>query len=320
MPRIRTTGWAMAPWPLMDQMNEPGGKQRLLVYLMLHKYGHGSADGCWVSTARLAVETGIKRDDVCLALAWLVNQGWIEREARPGKTSVYFVKADAPTPQKVGTPRKRPTPQKVGDTYPPKGDTTYPPKGDTNKNPLTRTQEQEKKTALEGQAIASDGPAKGQVIADGDRDQGSSGSEPAKGPVGTNPRARGENPRASSRAFAPSEADIPASLLPVQTELIGFWKHKGGKRNAVAWSFLLGQLEQIQGHIEGGTDVVRCQLTRGIAVVQAGGKPWTSVTFDNWQRYGRTTDNNQARGRPIPGRTPEGLTLTEAFRLEGLIP
>lgn len=77
----------------------------------------------------------------------------------------------------------------------------------------------------------------------------------------------------------------------------------------MAWSFLLGQLEQIQGHIEGGTEVVRCQLTRGIDVVQAGGKPWTSVTFDNWHRYGRTTGSNQARGRPLPGQTTTGGDL-----------
>jgi hypothetical protein len=86
----------MAPYPLMDQVAEPGGKQRLIVYLFLHRHGFGSDRGCYASITTLAAETGIARRDVIESLRWLVEEGWVTREQRPGMPSVYQVWADAP--------------------------------------------------------------------------------------------------------------------------------------------------------------------------------------------------------------------------------
>jgi hypothetical protein len=86
----------MAPWPLLDQLAEPGGKQRLAVYLWLHRYGNGRQDGCWASVQTLAAKCGMDAKHVKAALRWLLEAGWIERISRPGQTSFYFVKADAP--------------------------------------------------------------------------------------------------------------------------------------------------------------------------------------------------------------------------------
>ncbi len=91
----------MAPWPLLDQLAEPGGKQRLSVYLWLHRYGHGREDGCWASVQTLASKCGMDAKSVKGALRWLLETGWVERVSRPGRTSFYFVRADAPQP-KVG--------------------------------------------------------------------------------------------------------------------------------------------------------------------------------------------------------------------------
>jgi len=96
MPRVVSTGWAMAPWPLLDQITEPGGKQRLAVYLWLHRYGNGRQEGCWASVQTLATKCGMDAKHVKAALRWLLDAGWIERISRPGQTSFYFVKADAP--------------------------------------------------------------------------------------------------------------------------------------------------------------------------------------------------------------------------------
>ena len=96
MPRIVSTGWAMAPWPLLDQLAQPGGKQRLAVYLWLHRYGHGRQDGCWASVQTLATKCGMDAKNVKVALRWLLDAGWIERLSRPGQTSAYYVRADAP--------------------------------------------------------------------------------------------------------------------------------------------------------------------------------------------------------------------------------
>jgi hypothetical protein len=86
----------MAPWPLLDQITEPGGKQRLAVYLWLHRYGNGRQEGCWASVQTLATKCGMDAKHVKTALRWLLDAGWIERISRPGQTSFYFVKADAP--------------------------------------------------------------------------------------------------------------------------------------------------------------------------------------------------------------------------------
>jgi hypothetical protein len=114
------------------------------------------------------------------------------------------------------------------------------------------------------------------------------------------------DPPANAPRFRPTGELIPAALLPVEREILGFWPKKGGGKNQRAWSFLMGQLEQIRTHPAGGTEVVRAQLLLGVKAWEAG-KPWSSVRFDNWLRYGPAT--HQARGRPLPGQTTTGGDL-----------
>ena len=94
MPRVVSTGWAMAPWPLLDQLAEPGGKQRLAVYLWLHRLSNGHLDGCWASVPALADHCGMSVNDVKLTLRWLIQAGWVQRISRPGMASGYCICPD----------------------------------------------------------------------------------------------------------------------------------------------------------------------------------------------------------------------------------
>lgn len=94
---------------------------------------------------------------------------------------------------------------------------------------------------------------------------------------GSNPRARGVNPRA--QRVDPATAVLPAALEPHRDAIADFWaaKRRGSAKTAAAFQLLLGQLEQIQA---ADPSAVVEQLN---AATQAG---WSSITFQNWQRYG----------------------------------
>ena len=84
--------------------------------------------------------------------------------------------------------------------------------------------------------------------------------------------------------FQPSQDLIPAALLPVHPEILGFWATKAGARTQLAWDGLIKQLGLIQQDPQGGTDAVRAQLQEGID--RASIKPWMSVTHTMWRRFG----------------------------------
>lgn len=136
---FKATAFASIPYELMDVMTERSGKQIVCVYLWLHRFGWGSDQGCWASIATIAKATGIKPDHVRLAIQWLLAEGWLVQTARPGRTSVYFVRMhreQPPLPQKEGASLQKGSTPKSGTTPPLKSGTTPPPKGGTNKNPV----------------------------------------------------------------------------------------------------------------------------------------------------------------------------------------
>jgi hypothetical protein len=100
MPRIRSTGFSICPHPLMDQMAEPGGKQRVCIYLLLHRYGNGSDQGCYASVTTMAKQLGMKRHDVMAAINWLLTNGWANYStASDGRRRHIYLNADQ---QKIG--------------------------------------------------------------------------------------------------------------------------------------------------------------------------------------------------------------------------
>ena len=127
----------------MDEADAP----TWAVYAVLHRHGWNSDKGCWTSLETIRSETGISRKVIQRSLTWLKDSGWVEAQPRPGYSTLYFVKTDAPTrvsPRPDLTQvefdpgQKRPTPQ-VENDLPPRSKTTYEqePK---NKNPRTKTQ------------------------------------------------------------------------------------------------------------------------------------------------------------------------------------
>jgi hypothetical protein len=84
--------------------------------------------------------------------------------------------------------------------------------------------------------------------------------------------------------FQPSHDLIPAELLPVHPEILGFWAVKAGSRSEKAWDGLITQLRLILQDPQGGTEALRGQLQEGIN--RAPIKPWMSVTHSLWRTYG----------------------------------
>jgi hypothetical protein len=97
--------------------------------------------------------------------------------------------------------------------------------------------------------------------------------------------------------FQPSHDLIPAELLPVHPEILGFWATKAGARTQLAWDGLIKQLGLIQQDPQGGTEMVRTQLQTGID--RAPIKPWLSVSYGNWRKFGLPQGTSSNR-RPTP--------------------
>ena len=93
---ITRTRFAQAPLKLMEACADHKGW--LFVYLWLWHYADKD-DNAWPSLDRLAAECHMKRDAVRAALKWLTETGWIEREDRPGSTSVFHVRLENPSPE-----------------------------------------------------------------------------------------------------------------------------------------------------------------------------------------------------------------------------
>jgi hypothetical protein len=112
--------------------------------------------------------------------------------------------------------------------------------------------------------------------------------DPQQGALETLLEASEENTPAKGKKtrFQPTEADIPAILLPVRLELLGFWKAKAGKKTSEAWDALLANLRKIWDDPAGGTDVLRQQLEAGIEA-KTYGDGWQSITYANWSKYAK---------------------------------
>ena len=95
----------------------------------------GRDDNAFPSIDTLAGECRMKADDVRLALRFLVEQGWVQRQERPGTTTLFHVRMEAsrpPSPPAAAAKPSQPTP---------------PPNGGPHPSPkwggVTRTKEQE---------------------------------------------------------------------------------------------------------------------------------------------------------------------------------
>jgi len=112
MPRVQTSGFASIPNALLDLLGH--NKNIGWLYLWLFRHGNGSETGAWASISTLATECCMKPAAVKAGLRWLVEQGWVVRRSRPGRSSRYLLRmnqtAERPPgraqPQETTQPRK----------------------------------------------------------------------------------------------------------------------------------------------------------------------------------------------------------------------
>ena len=335
--------FAMAPELLVDATADRKGT--LFVYLNLWRHGNGSLGirkNSYPSVETQASQCRMDPKDVREARNWLIENGWLLREERPGSTPNFTILLEPRTP-----PRKRPTP---GAKAPrgrcprtPLGQKPHPTPGayaPPNKNHLTRAIEQEVlEPPLPPTARGERRPEA--VAAPACRDQDGfllTDPEPhAAEPAAVQPqpqlRPQPQNPprplpappdpeavppvkpKAQKReaGFVPANEDVPAALLPVVRELLAFWpaRNPKAKRTQQAWRGMLTEAQKIQDHQQGGTEILRDQLVEG-AEARVRGPGWLGLNFNRWQQYGTKA------GAPMggPGRYGKRTTMD---RVQGAI-
>ncbi len=264
-------GWAQAPYQLLDAASAPGGKGRLLVYLLVHRHGHGSPHGCWASATTLAREAAMKRDDVFSALRWLVAHGWLIREQRPGQPSLYRCRrtpvpplgdtpemGDGSHPPDGGHPKQGAPPKKGTPPIPQSVTPPTPHLGDTNKNPGTRTPEQEPGPA--SRSLSTCCLSAPEAL--GPQTAGKASAEPPREAPGVaQPPAAIEEPWPEPCWGPPPPPPLPppavAPHLPVPVEALplplqciadrieAYWLGKGGNRSQQAFAVMLEELSAV---------------------------------------------------------------------------
>lgn len=159
--RIKASGFAVAPYNLMDSGIEP---KAIVVFLWLHRFGWNSPKGCYASLTTIAERSGLSRKVVQRSISQLVTGGWVDVERRPGRTAVFHIVLENPGRKRpkveIDPGQKRPRGQV-------KNDLTTQVKNDLQ----TRTHKQEPITRtlikLEDELPAAQAPAKRRTRAKG---------------------------------------------------------------------------------------------------------------------------------------------------------
>lgn len=293
-------GFVIVPHELLDEA--PDGSV-VLVYISLYRHGHGSREGCWCSQQRLSQESGVYLKGVRKALLWLEENGWVQGDHRTGRTAIYRVI----TQRHLGRNEPRSKTTQVENalggrsktTQVPRSKTTYEQKP-SNKNPRTKNQEDPLTPQPRPRGTRADGT--------NPRAQGTNPRAQGRNlrAQGTNLRAQGTNPRA--QRIDPATAPLPEALEQHRQAIADFWaaKRSGSARTATAFTLLVKQLERIQA---ADPSAVAEQLD---AATQAG---WSSITYANWERYGRreTRATQSGSHRTLPTRPTQGDYLERAL-------
>lgn len=103
----------------------------------------------------------------------------------------------------------------------------------------------------------------------------------------------------SKRTVATPEA-IPNELQSISALICLFFsKHKGGQKTKRAFDGMIAELLKIEQDKFGGIGAVKAQIELAIAKSEMGEKRWTSITYQNWERFGANNQrNNNLRNTP----------------------
>lgn len=154
MQQITRTRFSMVPIELAEACADHKGW--LFVYIWLWHYA-GRDDQAFPSVQRLALECRMEDREVRRALAWLSEAGWVQRIDRPGRTTIYHIRAE----KQDAKPKRRNTSQRTpggntpgvntpgvktpGVNAPPLGEIPqgcFPPPNKKEINPRTKTKNQ----------------------------------------------------------------------------------------------------------------------------------------------------------------------------------
>jgi hypothetical protein len=273
MPQTSSTGFSVLPYALLDALGEH--KNIGWLYLWLHRHGNGSEEGAWASVATLARECHMHRDAVKAGLRWLVDQGWVERVKRPGRSSSYLLRLQDPgrpsstcppdrgqppskgqppyegqptwtategQPPNKGqhlAPKRGPAPNR--DPAPKQGPTPGPHLGATNKNPGTRTQQQPKTSSCNSLVsfFLSEGA--------GDPKKGGEGGWAEEQPAAAQPSAALKNPPEPTPAPPQAQPIDYEATPPLQIDPA--WTPE--QRRAAVAMFLPPDLEALEAAYDG---------------------------------------------------------------------
>lgn len=93
---------------------------------------------------------------------------------------------------------------------------------------------------------------------------------------------------------------VPSELLPVADLICSFFNdHKAGAKTQKAFTGLITQLLKILRDRNGGILHVKKQLEFAIERSEIGEKKWSSITYSNWERFGKQNKSfAQVNNRP----------------------
>jgi hypothetical protein len=97
---------------------------------------------------------------------------------------------------------------------------------------------------------------------------------------------------------------IPPQLSSVASIICDFFNdHKGGVKSKRSFDSLLNSLMQIFDDKGGGIDAVKQQLELAIERSKSGEKKWDSITYSNWDKFGRKKQQHwEQNSRPSTER------------------
>lgn len=118
----------------------------------------------------------------------------------------------------------------------------------------------------------------------------------------------------SSKRFVARPEIIPIKLQEAASVICDFFNnHKGGAKTQTAFEGLLSNLTKIASDPGGGIDAVKGQLQEAIDRSRAGEKKWHSVTYLNWERFGKKA-KPLAWGQQLQGSArPSTVALVSKF-------
>jgi hypothetical protein len=88
--------------------------------------------------------------------------------------------------------------------------------------------------------------------------------------------------------FIAVKESIPIKLRAVANDICNFFNnHKGGQKTKTAFDGLINNLIRILDDPHGGIQDVKAQLKEAIQRSVDGEKKWHSITYSNWERFGK---------------------------------